>query len=134
MYKIRPRIKTSAKQKRDRGRDSQPRLNPQPEGATKLLTVPEVQAKKWSHNTRQKSRDLFRNDLCFWQRPGGRTSQYQVLVFTSIWGAHTKRGGKMTLSVLFFPASGYLGTPEDCKTARGWLGWREWVGRRGGAF
>ena len=39
----------------------------------------------------------------------------QVLVFTSIWG--TQKGGvRMTLFVLFFPASGELATPKHCKT------------------
>ena len=40
----------------------------------------------------------------------------QVRASTSIWGTHTKRGVTMTLFILFFPASGYLETPKDCKT------------------
>ena len=39
----------------------------------------------------------------------------QVLVFTSTWG--TRKGGlTMTRFVLFFPASGHLGSPKCCKT------------------
>ena len=39
------------------------------------------------------------------------------LYFSKAFGAH-KRGVIMTLLVLFFPASGYLGTPKYCKTGK----------------
>ena len=39
----------------------------------------------------------------------------QVLVFTSIWGAH-KKGCDDDIFVLLFLASGYFGTPKHCRT------------------